>query len=64
MSGYVRWKDVRAEHVERAGGEQAVEAGKQELLAQVSGRKKLPRTAITPFTREVSTQSLRAPTDQ
>lgn len=28
MSSYVRWKDIRAAHVERAGGEQAVEAGK------------------------------------
>jgi hypothetical protein len=35
MSGYMRWKDIRAEHTERAGGEEAVEAGKQELLAKV-----------------------------
>ena len=28
---------MRAEHVRRAGGEAAVEAGKQELLAQVVG---------------------------
>ncbi|MEV4014375.1 hypothetical protein AB0J35_28120 [Nonomuraea angiospora] len=33
MTGYVRWKDIRAEHIQRAGGEEAVEAGKQELLA-------------------------------
>ena len=39
MSSYVRWKDIRAEHVRRAGGEQAVEAGKQELLAQVVGHR-------------------------
>ncbi|GAA0731538.1 helix-turn-helix transcriptional regulator [Dactylosporangium roseum] len=39
MSGYVRWKDIRAEHVERAGGEEAFEAGKQELLAQVVGHR-------------------------
>ena len=39
MSGYVRWNDIRAEHVERAGGEQAVEAGKQELLATVVGHR-------------------------
>ena len=40
MSGsYVRWKDIRAEHVEQAGGEQAVEAGKQELLAGVIGQR-------------------------
>ena len=37
MSGHVRWKDIRAEYVQRAGGEDAVEAGKQELLAQVVG---------------------------
>lgn len=34
MSGYVRRKDIRAAHVERAGGEQVVEAGKQELLVR------------------------------
>jgi len=39
MSSYVRWKDIRAEHVERAGGEEAVEAGKQELLATVVGHR-------------------------
>jgi DNA-binding XRE family transcriptional regulator len=40
MSGsYVRWKDIRAEHVARAGGEQVVEAGRQELIATVMGRR-------------------------
>ena len=39
MTGYVRWKDIRAEHIERAGGEEAVEAGKQELLAEVQGHR-------------------------
>ncbi|WP_327589075.1 helix-turn-helix domain-containing protein [Nonomuraea sp. NBC_00507] len=39
MTGYVRWKDVRAEYVSRAGGEEAVEAGKQELLAKVRGHR-------------------------
>ncbi|MEV1239132.1 helix-turn-helix domain-containing protein [Nonomuraea sp. NPDC050022] len=39
MTGYVRWKDIRAEHVERAGGEETVEAGKQELLAKVQGHR-------------------------
>lgn len=39
MSGYVRWKDIRAEHVQRAGGEEAVAAGKQKLLAEVVGRR-------------------------
>jgi DNA-binding XRE family transcriptional regulator len=35
----VRWKDIRAEHVGRAGGEEAVEAGKQEFLARVQGHR-------------------------
>ncbi|MBE1501090.1 hypothetical protein H4696_008190 [Amycolatopsis lexingtonensis] len=39
MTEYKRWKDVRAAHVERAGGEEAVEAGKQELLATVHGHR-------------------------
>jgi DNA-binding XRE family transcriptional regulator len=39
MSSYVRWSDIRAEHVARAGGEEAVAAGKRELLAQVTGHR-------------------------
>jgi DNA-binding XRE family transcriptional regulator len=39
MGSHVRWADIRAEHVERAGGEDAVEAGKQELLAEVIGHR-------------------------
>lgn len=39
MSSYVRWKDIRAEEVERAGGEAAFEAGKRELLAEVIGHR-------------------------
>jgi len=39
MSGHVRWSDIRAEYVARAGGEEAVEAGKQELLAVVIGHR-------------------------
>lgn len=39
MTGHTRWQDVRAAHVERAGGEEAVEAGKQELLATVQGHR-------------------------
>jgi DNA-binding XRE family transcriptional regulator len=39
MSSYVRWTDVRAEHIHRAGGEHAVETGKQELLAEVLGHR-------------------------
>jgi DNA-binding XRE family transcriptional regulator len=39
MSTYTRWRDIRAEHVEHAGGEQAVEAGKHKLLATVVGHR-------------------------
>jgi DNA-binding XRE family transcriptional regulator len=39
MTSYTRWRDIRADHVERAGGEQAVQAGKQELLATVVGQR-------------------------
>jgi DNA-binding XRE family transcriptional regulator len=35
----VRWADIRAEHVARAGDEEAVEAGKRELLAGAVGRR-------------------------
>jgi DNA-binding XRE family transcriptional regulator len=37
MADYVRWKDIRAEHVERAGGETAVAEGAERLLAEVLG---------------------------
>ncbi|WP_433495031.1 helix-turn-helix domain-containing protein [Micromonospora sp. CA-248089] len=39
MSDYSRWQDIRADHVSRAGGEGAVDAGKQELLAHVIGHR-------------------------
>ncbi|MEV4710020.1 helix-turn-helix transcriptional regulator [Micromonospora sp. NPDC049374] len=39
MGNYTRWKDIRAEQIERAGGEEAVEVGKQELLATVIGHR-------------------------
>jgi DNA-binding XRE family transcriptional regulator len=39
MTSYTRWKDVRSTHVERAGGEEAVRVGKDELLAPVRGRR-------------------------
>jgi hypothetical protein len=39
MSGYTSWKEISAEHVARAGGEDAVAAGKQELLNEVLGRR-------------------------
>jgi len=39
VSSYTRWQDIRAEQVRRAGGEEAVAAGKAELLAEVVGRR-------------------------
>ncbi|MBP1780981.1 MULTISPECIES: helix-turn-helix domain-containing protein [Micromonospora] len=39
MSDYSRWQDIRADHVARAGGEEAVDAGKQQLLAEVIGHR-------------------------
>lgn len=39
MSSYSRWTDIRAEHVERAGGEEVVKAGKEELLNEVLGHR-------------------------
>ncbi|MGK5738537.1 helix-turn-helix domain-containing protein [Micromonospora sp. URMC 103] len=39
MTGHVRWRDIRPDYVRRAGGEDAVEAGKEELLAQVVGHR-------------------------
>lgn len=38
-SNYVRWKDIRAEEIELAGGEEAFEAGKQELMATAVGHR-------------------------
>lgn len=34
MATYTRWNDVRAAHVERAGGEDAVAVAREELLAE------------------------------
>ncbi|WP_219413450.1 helix-turn-helix domain-containing protein [Pseudonocardia nigra] len=39
MNNFVSWNDIRTEHVERAGGEAAVEAGKRELIAEVIGHR-------------------------
>jgi hypothetical protein len=39
VSSYTHWTDIQAEHVQRAGGEDAVEAGKQELLAEIVGHR-------------------------
>jgi hypothetical protein len=39
MSGYVSWRDIRDQEVARAGGEEIVAAGKQELLSEVQGHR-------------------------
>ena len=39
MNSYVAWNDIRTEHVTRAGGEDAVAAGKHALLAEVTGHR-------------------------
>ncbi|TDO45493.1 helix-turn-helix protein [Kribbella sp. VKM Ac-2571] len=39
MTDYVRWRDIRDQEVARAGGEESVAAGKQELLAKVQGHR-------------------------
>ena len=39
MSSHVAWTNIRAEHVARAGGEDAVAAGKREMLAEVIGHR-------------------------
>lgn len=39
MSSYVRWSEIRDSEIQRAGGEEAVEAGKQELIAVVGGHR-------------------------
>ena len=39
MSSHVAWTDIRAEHVARAGGEDAVDAGKRQMLAEVLGHR-------------------------
>jgi DNA-binding XRE family transcriptional regulator len=52
MTGYARWKDIRAEHVERAGGEAAVAEGKQELLAEVLGHRLAEIRRVRGLTQE------------
>ncbi|MDN5857118.1 MAG: helix-turn-helix domain-containing protein [Pseudonocardia sp.] len=39
MSSHVAWHEIREEHLERAGGEAAVEAGKRQMLAEVVGHR-------------------------
>jgi DNA-binding XRE family transcriptional regulator len=39
VTGHVKWSDVRAEFVELAGGEEAFAAGKERLLAEMTGQR-------------------------
>jgi DNA-binding XRE family transcriptional regulator len=39
MTSHVAWNDIRADHVARAGGQSAVEAGKRQMLAEVIGHR-------------------------
>lgn len=39
MSSFVAWSDIRAAHIERGGGEAAVEEGKRQLLAEMTGHR-------------------------
>ena len=39
MSGHVRWRDIRADQVARAGGDDAVLAAKDELLTEMIGHR-------------------------
>jgi transcriptional regulator with XRE-family HTH domain len=39
MTSHVAWNNIRADHIARAGGEAAVEAGKRQLLAEVIGHR-------------------------
>jgi hypothetical protein len=46
MTGYTNWRDVRSEFVARAGGEEAVAAGKEAMLAEVRGHRRTRHDAI------------------
>jgi DNA-binding XRE family transcriptional regulator len=39
VNSYVAWDEIRSEHVRRAGGEAAVDAGKRQMLAEVTGHR-------------------------
>ena len=39
MAGHTRWSDIRAEHVARAGGEEAFASGKEQLLNELIGQR-------------------------
>ena len=39
MSSHAAWRDIRATHIERAGGEASVDAGKRQMIAEVVGHR-------------------------
>jgi hypothetical protein len=57
---YARWSDIRAEQVGRAGGEAAVEEGKQELLAQIVGHRSWA-TGLPRYAGRAASSSSRSP---
>jgi len=52
MSGHVRWAEVRAGFIAEAGGREAYEAGKQELMAQVIGARLAELRKTRGFTQQ------------
>jgi hypothetical protein len=55
MTGYTRWTDIRAAHVERAGGEHAVEAGEQGMRVTIVGTvRRSARAHVRAFLRRLS----------
>lgn len=52
MNGYSRWQDIRAEYVERAGGEDVVGQGRKELLAEVVGERLAEVRRVRGFTQQ------------
>jgi transcriptional regulator with XRE-family HTH domain len=52
MSGHVRWAEVRAGFIAEAGGPEAFEAGKQELMAQVIGARLAELRKTRGFTQQ------------
>lgn len=53
MTSHVAWNDIRAQHVARAGGQAALDAGKQQLWADVIGHRlgEIRRARASPSNR-------------
>ncbi|GAA0946352.1 hypothetical protein GCM10009550_20930 [Actinocorallia libanotica] len=58
MSGYSRWNDIRAGHVERAGGEAAVAEGRRELPVSDRSTGTAARQRTTPPCERTHAQAL------